>query len=354
MVGDGVIKNVGVGPDGGEPDQLIYSPQLRFTNDRWDITARYSKLTDDGTPRTSLIIGARDAEEEFQLDNFGFPLCEFDPETQATTRTCITDAAGNPIYLVNPFFGLGQNPAVVNCPGFNLDGTRDPGTPVICDGNDLLLAIEQNGGILQRNSQEATTLEAHYTLNDSHELIYKFGNRDTRQKNRSDIDLTNRQGGGVCSAIHPRVLSGELVEGQTHPRCALDGRGNGAYADRMNNYHFTSDQDSHELSLVSNNDGPSTTPLAIPLSTVKSPIYIRKISTAWKPATAITTSRRSIRIIPLYVKRHWRSAILVFCGRMPRTQARRPTAPPLINGAVTALLQQTSERRDQRRYPCCW
>ena len=256
MTGDGLIKNLGSGPDAGEPDQLIYSPQLRFTNDRWDITARYSKLTDEGTPRTSLIIGARNAEEEFLLDNFGNPRCEFDPETQATTRTCITDAAGNPIYLINPFFGLGQNPAVANCPGFNLDGTRDPGTPVICDGNDLTLAIEQNGDILQRNSQESMTLEAHYTLNDSHELIYKFGNRDTRQKNRSDIDLTDRVGGGVCSAIHPRVLSGELVAGQTHARCALDGRGNGAYADQMNNYHFTSDQDSHELSLVSNNDGP--------------------------------------------------------------------------------------------------
>ena len=256
MVGDGLIKNIGSGPDAAIPDQLIYSPQLRFTNDRWDITARYSKLTDEGTPRTSLIIGARNAEEEFLLDNFGNPRCEIDPETQATTRTCITDSAGNPIYLINPFFGLGQNPAVVNCPGFNLDGTRDPGTPVVCDGNDLTLAIEQNGPILQRNSQEAMTLEAHYTLNDTHELIYKFGNRDTRQKNRSDIDLTDRRGGGVCSAIHPRVLSGELQAGQTHSRCALDGRGNGAYADQMNEYHFTSDQDSHELSLVSNNDGP--------------------------------------------------------------------------------------------------
>ena len=256
MTGDGLIKNVGSGPDGGIPDQLIYSPQLRFTNDRWDITARYSKLTDEGTPRISLIIGARNAEEQFLLDPFGNPRCEFIPETQATTRTCITDAAGNPIYFINPSFGLGQNPAVVNCPGYNLDGTRDPGTPVVCDGDNLTLAIEQNGPILQRNSQEAMTLEAHYTLNDSHELIYKFGNRDTRQKNRADIDLTDRQGGGVCSAIHPRVLSGELVAGQTHPRCALDGRGNGAYADQMNDYHFTSDQDSHELSLVSNNDGP--------------------------------------------------------------------------------------------------
>ena len=256
MTGDGLIENVGSGPDADIPDQLIYSPQLRFTNDRWDITARYSKLTDEGTPRISLIIGARNAEEEFLLDNFGNPRCEFDPETQATTRTCITDENGNPIYLINPFFGLGQNPAVVDCPGFNLDGTRDPGTPVVCDGNDLTLAIEQNAPFFQDNAQESMTLEAHYTLNDSHELIYKFGNRDTRQKNRSDIDLTDRVGGGVCSAIHPRVLSGELVAGQTHPRCALDGRGNGAYSDFMAAWHFTSDQDSHELSLVSNNAGP--------------------------------------------------------------------------------------------------
>ena len=256
LVGDGLIKNVGAGPDGGIPDQLIYSPQLRFTNDRWDITARYSKLTDEGTPRVSLLIGARDSEEEFELDNFGRPRCEIDPATQATTRTCITDAAGNPIYRINPNFGLGQNAAVVNCPGFNTDGTRDPGTPVVCDGEDLTLAIELNAPISERNSQEAMTLEAHYALNDSHELIYKFGNRDTRTLRRSDWDNTNRQGGGVCSAIHPRVISGELVAGQTHPRCALDGRGNGAYSDRMVIQYFTSDQDSHELSLVSNNDGP--------------------------------------------------------------------------------------------------
>ena len=256
MTGDGLIENVGSGPDAGIPDQLIYSPQLRFTNDRWDITARYSKLTDQGTPRISLIIGARNSEEQFVLDNFGNPRCEFDPETQATTRTCITDENGNPIYLINPFFGLGQNPAVVDCPGFNLDGTRDPGAPVVCDGNDLRLAIENNAPFFQDNAQESMTLEAHYTLNDSHELIYKFGNRDTRQNNSSDADQTNRQGGGVCSAIHPRVLSGELVAGQTHPRCALDGRGNGAYADFMAAWHFTSDQDSHELSLVSDNAGP--------------------------------------------------------------------------------------------------
>ncbi|MDE0177906.1 MAG: TonB-dependent receptor plug domain-containing protein, partial [Gammaproteobacteria bacterium] len=34
LTGDGLIENVGTGPDAAEPDQLIYSPQLRFKNDR--------------------------------------------------------------------------------------------------------------------------------------------------------------------------------------------------------------------------------------------------------------------------------------------------------------------------------
>ena len=217
LTGDGLIKNVGSGPDGDKPDQLIYSPQLRFTNDRWDINARYSKLEDKSTPRVSLVIVGRNTEQEFELDSDGNPRCEFDPETQATTSTCTTDQNGNIIYYINPFFGLGQNPAVVDCPGYNLDGTRDPGFPVVCDGEDLRLAVETNAPMFRRNTQEAITLEAHYTLNDTHELIYKFGNRDTREQNVNDADGTSREGGGVCSAIHPRVLSGELVAGQTHP-----------------------------------------------------------------------------------------------------------------------------------------
>ncbi|MDA1300273.1 MAG: TonB-dependent receptor [Proteobacteria bacterium] len=257
LVGDGVIENIGPGPDAGEPDQLIYSPQLRFKNDRWDITARYSKLEDKGTPRVSLVIGARNVEQQFLLDTNGQPLLTIDPATIGSDDPQpIRDANGNPILQINPFFGLSQNPAVANCPGFNNDGTRTPGTPVVCDGEDLQLKVDLNAPILQNNTQESVTLEAHYMLNDSHEIIYKFGNRDTRQQSRNDIDGTSRQGGGVCSPIHPRVLSGELQAGQTHPRCALDGKGNGAYADQMNDYLFTSDQDSHEFSLVSSNDGP--------------------------------------------------------------------------------------------------
>lgn len=256
LIGDGLIENVGSGPDAGEPDQLILSPQLRWKNDRWDITARYNKQTDKGTPNVSLIIGARNTQDEFALDAAGNRIPTIDPATLGTTNEPITDANGDIIYQINPFFGLGQHPATANCPGFNNDGTRTPGTPVVCDGDDLQLKTEINAPIYRDNSQEAITLEAHFAVNDTHDLIYKYGNRDTRQDTSNDSDLTNRQGGGVCSAIHPRVLSGELTAGQVHPRCALDGAGNGAYNDGIANYLFTSAQDSHELTLVSNNDGP--------------------------------------------------------------------------------------------------
>jgi outer membrane receptor protein involved in Fe transport len=251
LTGDGVIENVGSGPDAGEPDQLIYSPQLRFKNDRWDVTARYSKLEDEGTPRVSLILGARNTVDEFVLDANGDPVPTLDPMGNP-----ITDGSGNIIYQTNPFFGIGQNPAVAGCSGFNDDGTRTPGTPVVCDGDDLDLKVDLNAPILQDNEQESYTLEAHYQLSEEYELVYKFGQRDTRQQSRNDLDGTSRQGGGICSPIHPRVISGELTAGQTHPRCALDGGGNGVYNDQVNDYLFTSDQASHEFTLISNLDGP--------------------------------------------------------------------------------------------------
>jgi outer membrane receptor protein involved in Fe transport len=256
LTGDGLIKNVGSGPDAGEPDRLQYSPQIRFKTDRWDITGRYKKLEDTGVQRISLAIGARNSEEEFVLNADGTRRCEIDRVPGSPTEGgCIEDSNGNIVYITNPNFGLGQSPAIRNCKGFNNDGTRDPGLPVVCEGEDLSLLTELNAPIGQNNSQETYSLEAKFALNDAHDIIYLFGDRDTRTDEDQDQDLTNRQPGGVCSAIHPRVISGELQEGQTHPRCALDGAGNGVYSDGITNYLRTSDQQSHEITLVSNNDG---------------------------------------------------------------------------------------------------
>ena len=258
LTGDGLIENVGIGPDAGKPERLQYSPQIRFTNDRWDITGRYRKLTDTGVQKISLIIGARNSVEQYLLNNDGTPRCgETDRDPNSPTYLeCLKDAAGNPIYQINPNFGLGQNPAVADCPGFNNDGSRDPGLPVVCQGKYLQLKTELNAPLSENNSQETATIEARYTLNDAHEIVYHFGNRDTRTDTTNDQDQTNRHGGGRCLAWHPRVLSGELEAGQRHPRCAMDEAGNGAYTDTMSNYLRTSDQQSHEIALVSDNEGP--------------------------------------------------------------------------------------------------
>ena len=128
LTGDGLIENVGAGPDAGKPDQLQYASQLRFTNDRLDVTTRYTKLRDTGVQKVSLIIGARNTEEEYYLLNDGTRRCETDRDpTSPTYNDCIRDANGNIVYYINPNFGLGQNPAIEDCPGFNSDGSRDPG-----------------------------------------------------------------------------------------------------------------------------------------------------------------------------------------------------------------------------------
>lgn len=257
LTGDGLIENVGSGPDAGKPDQLQYSPQLRFTNDRWDITGRYNKLTDTGVQKISLIIGARNTEEQYYLLNDGTPRCEIDRVPGSPTEgECIRDQNGNVVYYISPTYGLGQAPAIENCPGFNSDGSRDSGLPVVCEGKYLKLRTELNAPLGEDNSQETFSIEAHFKINDSHELVYHYGDRDTRTDISNDGDQTNRQPGGRCLAIHPRVISGELQEGQVHPRCALDERGNGVYGDSISNYLRTSDQRSHELALVSNNEGP--------------------------------------------------------------------------------------------------
>ena len=80
-----------------------------------------------------------------------------------------------------------------------------------------------------------------------------------------------------CLAIHPRVISGELQEGQVHPRCALDEAGNGVYSDAISNYLRTSDQQSHKIALVSNNDGPLNYTIGLTLLSGDEPYVYRDI-----------------------------------------------------------------------------
>ena len=244
--GDGMIENVYDGADArdaGEYDQLLIAPRLRWKNDRWDITARYSKQTDTGTPWASLPLGARDSVNEFLLDRNGNPAIWTDRIT------------GEQIPQRNPYFGADPAPSVANCSNISQDGTRDE-FGIICDPDELQWKVAFNAPIRQDSFAENTSLEAIFALTDNLDVTYKFGYHDIVNDNLNDGDQLPREGGGVCPPNHPKVLGGMLRAGQTSRYCALDGGGNGAFDDRRVNYIFGSEQSSHEVTLTSHYEGP--------------------------------------------------------------------------------------------------
>ena len=244
LTGEGQIENVYPGGrDGGEPEQFIFSPQLRWKTNRWDVTLRYSNQKDTGTPMTSLPLGARNTVDEFNLDPDGNPICSIHPVTGV--ETCSR----------NPFYGANPAPAVANCDNISQDGTRDENN-IICDPDDLEHKVAFNAPISQDNSAEVVSIDAIFNITESLVLNYKGGWRDTVDRNKNDMDQLPREGGGVCPWNHPKVLGGMLTEGQTSRYCALDGGGDGSFADQGWEIGFLSEQWSHEISLYSNFDGP--------------------------------------------------------------------------------------------------
>ena len=246
MTGDGNIPNLGLGPDGGEPDQTIFRPQLRWQNDRWDVLARYSNQKDTGTPRVSLPLASRNTVDEFNMvpDGAGgmTPNCPVNPVT------------GLAECQRNPFFGTQAAPSVAGCSNVNSDGTRDE-FGIICDADELRQVVSLNAPIYTNNAAEDASLDVTFALTEALTINYKFGWRDVLQDSLNDSDQLSRAGGGVCPFNHPKVLSGQLTEGQSSPYCALDGGGNGSFLDSRSHYVFTSEQTSHEISFYSNFDG---------------------------------------------------------------------------------------------------
>ena len=240
--GDGRLKNHS-GPDGMKPDELIVAPQLRWKNDRWDVNVKYQHMRDTGTPNASIPLGPENTLDEFILGPNGEPLCAAHPIT------------GEEVCQRNPYFGVQPAPAVAGCSNINQDGTRDP-MNIICDPDELRWEVAFNTPIARDSTHENFALDVVFALSDDLSLNYKFGWHDVINSNTNDGDQRDRVGGGVCPFNHPGVLSGMLREGATDRTCALDGGGVGLFADHQVNYIFSSEQTSHEITLVSNFDGP--------------------------------------------------------------------------------------------------
>ena len=269
--GDGRIKNHS-GPDAMKPEERIIAPQLRWTNDRWDITARYSHMEDTGTPNSSLPLTSENTVDEFVLAN-GERLCAFNPDS------------GMEECQRNPYFGVQPAPAVAGCSNVSQDGSRDP-NQFICDADELRWEVAFNAPIAKDSTAENFSLDVVYAISDALTLNYKFGWHDVFENTRNDPDQRNRVGGGVCPFTHPSVIAGVLQAGQTSRICALDGGGNGTFTDQLSEHVFTSEQSSHEVTLVSNFEGPFNFTLGANTIQNEEPYVNRLFDNGWRSGGA--------------------------------------------------------------------
>lgn len=269
--GDGRIKNHS-GPDAMKPEERIIAPQLRWTNDRWDITARYSHMEDTGTPNSSLPLTSENTVDEFVLAN-GERLCAFNPDS------------GMEECQRNPYFGVQPAPAVAGCSNVSQDGSRDP-NQFICDADELRWEVAFNAPIAKDSTAENFSLDVVYAISDALTLNYKFGWHDVFENTRNDPDQRNRVGGGVCPFTHPSVIAGVLRAGQTSRICALDGGGNGTFIDQLSEHVFTSEQSSHEITLVSNFEGPFNFTLGANTIENEEPYVNRLFDNGWRSGGA--------------------------------------------------------------------
>ena len=269
--GDGRIKNHS-GPDAMKPEERIIAPQLRWTNDRWDITARYSHMEDTGTPNSSLPLTSENTVDEFVLAN-GERLCAFNPDS------------GMEECQRNPYFGVQPAPAVAGCSNVSQDGTRDP-NQFICDADELRWEVAFNAPIAKDSTAENFSLDVVYAIGDALTLNYKFGWHDVLENTRNDPDQRNRVGGGICPFTHPSVIAGVLQAGQTSRICALDGGGNGTFTDQLSEHVFTSEQSSHEVTLVSNFEGPFNFTLGANTIQNEEPYVNRLFDNGWRSGGA--------------------------------------------------------------------
>ena len=196
--GEGAQKNIGFGEDYDAPDQKFYAPQLRFRTDRMDLNLRYTKLDDDGVPRTQVL------------------LTNFDTSSP-------TDFLGNPNAH---YMWAGPVPSVpAGCP------PRTPGW----ECGDIRNELNVNRSAVGGSTAERQSIAFSFDISDNYTLRYNFGDTDNLSQVQKDRDMTNR----VSSPGDPLIASDAPVP----------------LKDEANQVLYGYTETSHELHLVSNLDG---------------------------------------------------------------------------------------------------
>ena len=211
--GDGAQENIGLGGDYDAPDQISYSPQLRFKTERVDINLRRANVRDRGAPRTQIRI----TEPNRVSRCIGAPP-GYEGPLEDENGNCIAGSRNRHYLYDEPF------PAIpANCP---------EGVPGFKCG-DLKNLLNVNAPGITDSERDTWMLNAAFDLTDSLSLKYSYGKSDVVQKTSRDQDNTN--------VVAPE--EGDFVGGH-----------NGV--DSRIHTVFPYDEFTHELQLFSDSDGP--------------------------------------------------------------------------------------------------
>ena len=211
--GDGAQENIGLGGDYDAPDEFSYSPQLRFKTDRLDVNLRYSRIRDQGAPRTQIRITEPDRTSKC----IGAPL-GYEGPLEDANGNCIAGSQNRHYLYDQPF------PAIpADCP---------EGVPGFKCG-DVENVINVNAPGVSDSQRDTWILNASFDLTDSLQVRYSYGKSDVLQKTSRDQDNTN--------VVAPE--EGDFIGGH-------------AGVDSRIHTVFPYDEFSHELQLFSELDGP--------------------------------------------------------------------------------------------------
>jgi iron complex outermembrane receptor protein len=209
--GDGYQENFGTGPDTDSPDHSFYSVQLRFQNDRFDSNVRYSKVRDQGVPRSQVPLANLNTTDE-QIEVLGAYAIGNRPPAGVTVAT-----VDNTNYL-----SAIQNPAG--------EASCQVGRPYMRCG-DINNRVALNNTGFEDSEGEMLNFYAQYDFNDDISLRYTYSDNTVNQLMLRDGDYTSRVGG-------------------QGPAYNLATDGNVPYSDRQYYMIYDYEEESHELLLT--------------------------------------------------------------------------------------------------------